>query len=353
MRTRAWCREIAVLVLVLGGAVGALAQPAASRTRQHPVLGPTIHVSGYPVAIANGRIVMGENYTGRILTYATTRGRRRSVHIPHMFSLLAASGDTAWIDAGTKSDDRDAIEQVNVTTGAVLGSIDLGALVEPDIRAPLNQVVVTNGGVWLLTFDELSALCHLLRLDPATTTIAARQDLPSGFDSLAVAGSNVWVSGQDSGAFHSLLRAFDPTTLAAGPEQSFDIQSVDAWGIVGNEHSLWAADGQRLFAFDAATGRVIQRIALAHVLAPDTHVDAIAPRSEVVWIAVSRKLHDDATPPDHVELIALRASDGHVLSRSPIPGGGEDVSFPQLVTGDGEIWVWLGDDMEKIVATPH
>jgi hypothetical protein len=92
---------------------------------------------------------------------------------------------------------------------------------------------------------------------------------------------------------------------------------------------------------------------LARTLARDTFVGAIALHDDTLWITVSRKLHDDETPADHVALLAIRASDGRVLAQSPIPGTGKDGSEPQLVEGDNnQIWVWLADQMERIVTGP-
>ena len=114
---------------------------------------------------------------------------------------------------------------------------------------------------------------------------------------------------------------------------------------------VWTAFGQRVSAYDATTGQPAKTFHVPR-LAKYTYVQGIAADGDTVWVAVDRKLHDDPTPPDHVELIALDAATGHVRGRYPIPGAGNDTSDPQFIEGDGQTWIFLHGTMEPIIAGP-
>jgi hypothetical protein len=357
------------LIAVLGFGFASVHASAPGRTQRSP-LGPTVHVSGYPVAIANHRIVMGTNdnlvhpnLNRVLLTYNTETGHRRLLHVPRLNAVLDAHGDVAWVSAGTgdrggsseETHDRVLIEQVDLNSGAVLGTLDLRQL-GPDIQVPESQVTASDAGVWLLTSDgaDRSPFTHLVRIDPKTTTIAARQDLDSGYDDFTVDGPNGWVHGTDNTTnANSVMRAFDPMSLALGPVRNAD--GPGGWNCVGfgDEHYGWEGAGQELTAFDRSTCKLAKRISLAHTLTRGTTVGDMALRNNTLWVTVDRSHGDSGVPPDHVELLAIRTSDRRVLGRYPIPGAGHDSSEPRFVVGDNQIWVWLNDQMERIDTEPR
>ena len=83
-----------------------------------------------------------------------------------------------------------------------------------------------------------------------------------------------------------------------------------------------------------------------------TYVQGIATDGDTVWVAVDRKLHDDPTPPDHVELIALDAATGQGARPLPDTRCRDATSDPQFIEGDGQTWIFLHGTMEPIIASP-
>jgi hypothetical protein len=347
------------LVAVLGFGF-ASAHASAPGNTQRPPLGPPVHVDDFAAFIANHRIVTAIDVNPKnpdlvLLTVDTETRRRRLFHIPQLEEVLGADGDVAWVSAGTDHPGS-LIQQVDLNTGAVVGTLDLVQQLDPDIQEPDTQLFASDAGVWLLVSDRGIAFNHLVRIDPKTTTIAARVDLDTDYDELInVTSSTGWVVGTDSTTNKPVTRAFDPISLALGPVRNGDWPGWDCVGSPSDEHYVWVGTGQELTAHDRTTCKLVKRISLAHTLARGTTVGDMALHNDTLWVTVDRSHGDsDSAPvPDHVELLAIRPSDGRVLGRYPIPGAGHDASKPQLVEGHNQIWVWLHNQMERINTEPR
>jgi streptogramin lyase len=128
--------------------------------------------------------------------------------------------------------------------------------VTPEAVIPVTGIVgmASDGqAVWLFT-----ASGQLLRIDPATNTIAASVTLSpatAAYQGLAVNKAGVWITDWDA----SLLERFDPTTLE--PVASIDV-GPNPKGVLATDSGVWVANtrGGSVDRIDVATNTVVATI---------------------------------------------------------------------------------------------
>ena len=136
------------MVLSVVGLFGATALAPARASQTSSSLGRTVKVStrAYPVVVAGGHIVMGTNDDARSILIYDKQGEHRSIRVPGQNGVLGATDTVAWIRSPTtgRMAVLDAlVEQVDLKTGELLGTVDLRTL-DPEIFDPINSVIASD-----------------------------------------------------------------------------------------------------------------------------------------------------------------------------------------------------------------
>ncbi len=156
---------------------------------------------------------------------------------------IAVGGGAAWVAAGS------SIDRMDAATNQVTASIPLAADF-PNIQLVLSTLVYADDALWVLAYYGAPGKRALVKIDPSSNAIAAKQDLDTDWadDSLAVGLGSVWVSSGGEKIFK-----ISPSTLQV--EQEFAFDGKPGRMTVGNEY-LYVTDfgNQKLWRVDPATG---------------------------------------------------------------------------------------------------
>ncbi len=157
---------------------------------------------------------------------------------------IAVGGGAAWVAAGT------SIDRVDAATNQVSASIALSSDL-PGVQGVLSPLAYGENALWLLAYYGTPGKRAIVKIDPATNSIAAKQDVATdGADDGLVTGFGaVWVSSEGG---QKILK-ISPSTLAV--EQEFPVNGNPTRLAVGNKY-LYAVDfsNSLLWRLDPATG---------------------------------------------------------------------------------------------------
>ncbi len=160
---------------------------------------------------------------------------------------IAVGGGAAWVAAGT------SIDRVDAATNQVSASVALAADL-PAVQLVLSSLAYGENAVWLLAYYGTPGKRAIVKIDPATNAIAAKQDVATdgADDGLAVGFGAVWVASEDGRKIFKIA----PDTLAV--EQEFPVDGSPKRLAVGNQY-LYAADfsNQKLWRVDPAAGGAV------------------------------------------------------------------------------------------------
>ncbi|MGE5210454.1 MAG: hypothetical protein ACM3MM_04275, partial [Acidobacteriota bacterium] len=163
---------------------------------------------------------------------------------------VCAAMDVAFDSLWVPDCDGEALVRVDLASGLITATIDVGAIAEE------SSVASTTDGVFVL----IDAGATIVRIDPLTDTVAASVAAPVGATAMRGAGDQLWVTSAQRG----VLSSVDPVDgtvrndVAVGRGASF---------LAVGEGSAWTLDSGdgTVTRVDLATGTVVATIDVATV----------------------------------------------------------------------------------------
>ncbi len=310
-----------LLISAFRGGSGPTPAPATHTLEQLGVTG-TLHLPNAPFGVAvNGGEVWIATY-GRVLLVDPTRmAVTASIPVPGLDEgRIAASGD-AWVTVGSRHE----VARIDPSSKMIVATITV-----PGFPA---QIAADSSGVWVVSLTDGPAL--LIRIDPATNSVALRRPLSAGPGGLTVGGGSVWIATGD------LLRSVRPD----GSSETFPGQAADylAYG----QGSVWEARSGEVARFDPTTGRVEALISVPSAV-------GIAYADGSVWVLTDTGSLSDTLyipdPKDPSTVLRIDPTMNAVVSERVAVGA----KPAWIAAGDGAAWVATFDDylLHRIEAVP-
>ncbi len=294
--------------------------PATSIVEQLGVTG-TLRLPNAPfdVAIDDGEVWIAID--GRVLLVDPTRmAITASIPVPGLDTGRIAASGNAWVTVGPRHE----VARIDPSSKMIVATITVPGF-------PL-QIAADSSGVWVVSLTDGPAL--LMRIDPATNSVALRRPLTSPL-ALTVGGGSAWISDGD------LLRSVRPD----GSSETFPGQGAD--DLAYGEGSVWEARSGEVARFDPATGHVEAQIPVPSAI-------GIAYADGSVWVLTDTgSLSDTLYIPDPKDPSTVLRIDPttNAVASNRVPVGAKPA---YIAAGDGAAWVANYNDylLHRIEAVP-